>query len=552
MARGNTVAKNLSRRSLRCKVTAFFARQDGNISIFAMSLFMLMVMMGGLAVDMMRFETKRTALQNTLDRATLASASLNQRIKGETVVRDYFDKAKLTQYLTSVVVIEGLNFRNVMATATADTEPLFMHLTGTKEMYAKGKSMAEQRITNVEIMLVLDVSGSMNNNSRLTNLKAAATEFVNTVLASDSEKRISIGIVPFNGQVNLPVALRDKFNFTDNPNVANVNCFDLSSSVYGGTGMSRTAPMTMTANADTYSGTTTALSWISITDTNYAAPNGANLWCPPRPGNIVAMPQQNISDLQSKIAALSAIGATSINAGLKWGVALMDPSLRGLYNEYQTAYLMPVTLAGRPFEYTDNEAIKIIVLMTDGEHFAEERVNAGYKSGVSPIRRSTSDGYFSIFHSGVTAPNQYWVPHLGTWQAQPWTNATNSGTSVAQTWPEVWTNMRLSFVAWQFYGRALGGSNSTARNTAYNNAMTAFRSLTPTGTMDAQLQTICTQAKTNAVLIYGIAFEAPANGQTQIKNCATSASHYYNATGLQIRTAFRSIASNISQLRLTQ
>jgi hypothetical protein len=37
----------------------------------------------------------RTSLQNTLDRATLAAASLSQQLDAEDVVTDYFDKAGL-------------------------------------------------------------------------------------------------------------------------------------------------------------------------------------------------------------------------------------------------------------------------------------------------------------------------------------------------------------------------------------------------------------------------------------------------------------------------
>ena len=111
--------------------------------------------------------------------------------------------------------------------------------------------------------------------------------------------------------------------------------------------------------------------------------------------------------------------------------------------------------------------------------------------------------------------------------------------------------MRLSYVAWQFYARALG-STSSARSTEYANRMIAFRTQTATTSMDSQLQQICGLAKGQGVIVYGIAFEAPTNGQTQIRNCSTSAAHYFNASGLQIRTAFRAIASNISQLRLTQ
>ena len=540
-------------------VRKFADDQNGSTTVFATTLFMLMVMMGGFAVDLMRYEATRTSLQNTLDRATLAAASLNQSIDGKVIVKDYFAKANLTQYLREVIVTKGINFRNVKASASAETNPYFAHLVGVDEMEAKGKSMAEQRISNVEIMLVLDVSGSMNSNNRLGNLKTAANEFVSTVLSTDAEKRVSIGIVPFNGQVNLPVDLRNKFNFTDPNGAANVNCFDLPASVYTTSEMSRTTPLSMTIAGDTYSGTSSATNWIDISNTGSAAPNPLNVWCPPRAENTVSMPMQSVSALQSKITSMTAVGATSINAGIKWGLALLDPSARSIYNEYQSASLMPTQLAGRPFEFTDPESVKVIVLMTDGEHFREERVNPGFKTGPSPISRSANDGYYSIQHTSVAGTNKYYVPHLNTWQALPWTNSTNSGTAVVQTWPAIWANMRLSFVAWQFYGRALGnygrpiGDNDwTAMNNAYNAAMTAFRSQTPTNDMDVQLQNICNLAKDKSVIVYGVAFEAPINGQTQIRACATSDSHYYNASGLQIQTAFRSIASNISQLRLTQ
>ncbi len=71
-------------------------------------------------------------------------------------------------------------------------------------------------------------------------------------------------------------------------------------------------------------------------------------------------------------------------------------------------------------------------------------------------------------------------------------------------------------------------------------------------TMNSTLQTSCNQAKSNGVIVYGIAFEAPANGQAQISGCASSPAHYFDAQGLEIQTAFRTIANSISQLRLTQ
>ena len=530
---------------LGLRLARFRREEDGALIIFALVLFILMTMMGGIAVDLMRFEATRTTLQNTLDRSTLAAASLTQTLNPAEVVKDYFIKAGLAEYLTSVQVSRGINFRQVSADAKADTRPMFLHMMGVDEFHAPGHSMAEQRVNNVEIMLVLDVSGSMASNSRLVNLKVAANSFIDTVLASDAERRISIGIVPFNGQVNLGAALIAKYNAPYPTNVADVNCVDLPASVYNETAISRTLALPRTAHSDTYSGSSQSSSYIAYTDTSNGTLNLGNVWCPPRPGNIVRLPSQSITGLQAHINGLAAVGATSINAGLKWGLALLDPSARAMYDEFILSGSIPAPLTGRPYDYTDNEAMKVIVLMTDGEHFAEERVGESYKSGLAPIYRSAVDNNYSIFHSAVASGNKYWVPHLGTWQALPWTNSANTGTSTQQTWPQVWAVMRQTYVAWQFYGRPLGSA-------AYTAARGQFRNQTATTSMDSQLQSICGLAKNNGVIVYGIAFEAPTNGQAQIRACSTSTAHYFNAAGLQISTAFNAIASNISQLRLTQ
>jgi len=536
------------KRGWRAAVQGFGRDENGTMLVFSLMLFTLMVMMGGIAVDLMRYENMRTALQNTTDRSTLAAAALTQSLEPEEVVHDYFEKAGLVQYLTNVNVAEGINYRQVTADASAATRPFFLHMIGIDEFDAPAHSMAEQRITNVEIVLVLDVSGSMAG-SKLVNLKSAASEFVSTVLSSDSEDRISIALVPYNGQVNLGTILRPKYNATMNPHVTNVNCIDLPSSVYSQSGMSRTLEMPMTAHADTFSSTSQTTTFVSHNDTDFAVPNAANRWCPPSTTNVVRLPTKSIATLQSQISGLTAIGATSINAGLKWGTAMLDPGSRGMFTELVAENQIPGVFAGRPFDYTDDEAMKIIVLMTDGEHFAEERVTNSFKSGISTIYRSSNDGNYSIFHASRAGPLKFWTPHRTEWRATAWTN--NATPAVQLTWPQVWAALRPSWVAWQMHARAFGTNNAT-RSSNFATAMTAMRTQTATTAMDSQLQTACTKAKTDGLIIYGIAFEAPTNGAAQIAGCATTSAHYFNANGLQIQTAFRAIASNISQLRLTQ
>jgi uncharacterized protein YegL len=527
----------------------FGEAEDGNLTIFSITLFMLMMMIGGVAIDMMRFENNRVMLQNTLDRSTLAAAAMSQKLTPTSVVQDYFLKAGLSSFLTNVTVTNGLSFRNVKAKAEAITETPFLGTVGVNSLSATGWSEAEQRINNIEISLVLDVSGSMASNGKITNLKNAAKEFVDTVLLTDTEKKISIAIVPFNGQVNMTQTFRSKFNATNNPNVANMNCFDLPASAYTTLEMSTSAPMSMTANADTLSSTSTAVGFLSPTNSQ-ALQDPSNVWCMPSTKNVIVPPTNVVSDLKNAIDNFQATGATSINAGMKWGTSLLDSSMKSLFTSMIGQGQMPPELASRPAFYADTDSMKVVILMTDGEHWAEERVPEAYKSGNSPIYRSNGDGNVSVRHTtgrpATTGANEYFVPHKNQWLAAPW----NSGGGVTQqTWPQIWKRHRTTFVAWQYYAMALGTTNSS-RNSQYNNAMALFRIQTPTSTMDTQLQSLCSQARAEGVVIYTIAFEAPANGQTQLQACASAPAYYFDAQGLQISTAFRAIASNISQLRL--
>ena len=73
---GTIKARALVRGKLR-----FWSDETGTLVIFGMMLAVLMIMMGGIAVDVMRYESRRTSLQNALDRSTLAAAALTPRIQ---------------------------------------------------------------------------------------------------------------------------------------------------------------------------------------------------------------------------------------------------------------------------------------------------------------------------------------------------------------------------------------------------------------------------------------------------------------------------------------
>lgn len=561
-------------QSLAHRAARRFRSEDGNIASFSIILFTLMVMCGGLAVDLMRYEQVRTSLQQTLDRCTLAAAALAQGLDPEEVCRDYVDKAGLTQYLTGVEVTEGLNFRQVEAFAMAQKPTFFAGLVGINKFDIPGASSAEQRITDIEIAMVLDVSGSMAG-AKIANLKAAASEFVETVLVTDVEDRTSVAIVPYNGQVNLGPLLASKYNVSPQHNiVSDVNCIDLPPSVYNTNTMSRTLAMPQTGYVDSFTGTSTSHAWLASTTTsnpNGATPIPTNMWCPQRPQNIVRLPSNDIGTLQAQINALDAVGATSINAGMKWGMSLLNPANRPMFAELVSAGAIPSYFGNRPFDYVEDgdrtaTTLKVIVLMTDGSNFEEDRLRTAFRSGLSPIYRSGT-GVYSIRHQTgrptAAGSDQYFVPSICTSGGptdgsrspsgcDPWLSSPpNSGGVTQLSWPEVWASQRMSWVAWQLYARALGTSNST-RTSTYNNTIALMRERTPIPTMNDQLQEACDTARDQNVIVFGIAFEAPDAGKTQIRDCSSTPGQYYEAAGTNISSAFRSIAAQISQLRLTQ
>jgi hypothetical protein len=194
-------------------------------------------------------------------------------------------------------------------------------------------------------------------------------------------------------------------------------------------------------------------------------------------------------------------------------------------------------------------------------------MNDTYRVGLSPIFRGT-DGNYSIRHltgrPTAAGTNQFWVPHRdpdnnssngvqGEWRATSWGGSTSTQ-GVQLSWQQAWQELNVSWTAWHLYARALGTSTtrSTIYNTWWNNFRTQRGTSTSTPEMDAELQQICTATKTQGVLIYGIAFSAPARGITTVSNCASSPGHFFNSTNnTALNAAFQAIATNITQLRLT-
>lgn len=194
--------------------------------IFALVVFIGMLVGAGMAVDFMRYETTRSRMQATLDRSILAAAALNQPLEAEAVVTDYFAKSGLDDYTLDVTVDEGINFKTVSASVSVTLSTFFLNIVGIDTLVVGASGAAEERINKLEIVLVLDVSGSMGSYSRLTNLKAAAKSFVQQIYSGTNDGDVSISIVPYNHTVILSERVAEEYNLTSEHDYSRCARFD--------------------------------------------------------------------------------------------------------------------------------------------------------------------------------------------------------------------------------------------------------------------------------------------------------------------------------------
>ena len=302
------------RRRLRplAALRRFRRRENGSLLIFGLFLFATFFLMSGLAVDLMRIENRRAWLSNTLDRCTLNAAALRQTLDPATVVRDCMNREGLLPHLTNVTVTSAGVTRSVEARGDINLRTLFIDSAGVPNVNAGARSRAAQGAGNVEIVLALDVSGSMSSGGRMAALRTAAQNFVTTVL-SNTSGNVSVAIVPYNGP-----ALASKFNITHrsglgvtvNGDMSTGNCVDFPPETFTSTGIPRSLPL---PSSGWFDGNTGDTSVNSTVNGQIMRPLASNVFCRLSTRNIIRLHDNNITNLHTYINNLVPDGGTAIN-----------------------------------------------------------------------------------------------------------------------------------------------------------------------------------------------------------------------------------------------
>jgi hypothetical protein len=477
----------LSPRRLR----NFLAQEEGQISIFTMMLFFMILAFSGMAVDMMRHENARTKLQQTLDRAILAAASIKQVRDPDIVVEDYFRAADMLDQLVDVQYDESINFNDVSAIGRVPVYTFFMSLLDIDVLNAGAIAAAQEGVGNIEISLVLDISGSMRFGDQIGKLRVASKNFFAQMLEGDAKDTTSINIVPYAGHVNIGRRLFEEFGGVRVHE--NSSCLELSDADY----LTAAPPAVGLAQVPHF------MKW----DIDNATMNWG--WCPMDDSDII-IAENDKAKLDAFITNVRLHDGTGTMTGVKYGLMLLNPALQGVFAELAEENLISDDFSDRPKAWassvgSDNN--KYLIIMTDGN--ITEQFRPKYSAFRDPDKNNLDDEVYDK----VADPDKV------------------DGTD---------------HVAW----------NATVELDKQPAANRSSSPLTSRNTNLARFYAQCEFAKKNNVTVFTIAFNAPAEAQTEMRNCASSGSNYYyvpsGGDGNGLNNAFMSISRTIKQLRLTQ
>jgi Flp pilus assembly protein TadG len=556
--------------------------ERGSFSILLMVMFTTLVLIAGAGIDLVRYEAVRSSIQYNLDRAVLAAASMRAQGEPKDIVENYMSTvASLEAFEVNMddantnVTVTG---RRVAATASAELNTYFLKLAGIDTMGVQVSSQASEEIPNLEISMVLDVSGSMldqatGGGTKMSKLRTAAVEFIDAMVTNSPQGSVaSVSIVPYSSNVSLPQGMWNIYNTEDLHTERRCALFD--DATYGTAAVSTSTELRQLSYFNK-EGEYFGMGSQPSVPVNYD-------WCSDSSTvEILPFSTDDIA-LKSYINNMQAVGGTSTHIGTKWVVALLDPAASTV-----AANLGSADANGRPYAYNTPNVLKVLVVMTDGINSGSHRViNEGYRTappiarpGHTPELQHASDYWEVKLLENVVSCTYNWM--VWYYENYGWYNfyCDEETTIIDKKFvksptSDSWYEFDLYNTAFGSYSELPGDPDQTDPNAvgyqktftwpevwkmytidefadeAYASTNVYYGSDSNTANSDALMRQSCTAAINQGVLVYTIGFEATATRQL-LQDCASATSNYYDVNGTNIADAFASIAVSIQKLRLT-
>lgn len=590
-----------------------FRNESGAVAIWFAVMALPMAVLGFGLIDVNRASVEKRHLQDALDAATLLAARSTATTDAQ---MQTVGAAALTAQMTGVseATVQSSSFRivgtKVVGTATASVVPVIANLWLQGNMTIGANAEVMRSSTNLEVSIVLDITGSMAG-TRLTDLKTAASDLIDLVVSDTQTPFYSkAAIVPYSIGVNVG-------GYAANARGAVTGAKTITGASWS-TGTSKTITGATKANP------------VVITSNGHGFSNGDVVWI----SGVNGMTQINnkafvVASKTTNTFRLSGVNGSSYNSY----------SSGGIIRKCQVADCgVVITAAGHGLDngagvyitgvggMTQLNGLTFTVANRTTNTFSLSGVNAAsygaYTSGGSAWCLATGCEYYQ-FTSATGTTNLFQVSTCVTERtgAQAYTDVAPSSAPVGRNYPSTANPCPTSTltplssdktalksqvsglvatgstagqigIAWGWYmvspsfaylwpSASQGAAYSTPNllkvvvimtdgdfNTPYCNGVIAQDAGTGSGaTSDhincsatngdpvAQGLALCTAMKAKGVVVYTVGFDVGAGttAESLMQGCATSAANVYlPSSGTALKDAFAAIGRDITKLRLSK
>lgn len=350
------------------------ADQGGVAMLVGLSLLPLMLVLG-LVVDGGLAYGTHSRLQGAVDAAALASArtASTEGADIEADARMFFNANFPPDYLGSHLTDFDANFNEetgeLSVNAEIDMPTFFMRVAGIPSVSVATNATAQKLLNGIELAMVLDVTGSMNQSdpsggTKIEALKTASETLLDVIYGEDDTvDDVSISVIPYNTTVNLGSDRTDLLT-------------DFDENAFGDDGWrgcveARTAPYDQDETPPSEE-EFTAFLWPAGQGTGYNSGGDPNAFCPKSEVLPLTAKRSLISD---HIDDLEADGFTMTNVGFTWGWRTISPEWRTTWDivrvDTDDENGLPDISTGNsstdaPVDYDHPSISKAIIFMTDG------------------------------------------------------------------------------------------------------------------------------------------------------------------------------------------
>lgn len=367
-----------------------FCDDQRGVAMFIVALGMTVTITAtGSAIDYGRAHMVQTKLSQALDAAGLAAAQVINSENVETETRKYFRSNFPNQYLGSIVdgpyTTVNENRTIIDLNVSAQVPTVFLNLVGINSITVSAESQISRENKGMELILVLDTTGSMTTNNKIGAMKEAAEDLVHILYGGefsglDTIDGLWVGLVPYVTAVNIGTsnlawttgysAARYTAGYPSNK-VKWKGCVEgRSQTTESGANViikpdpanvSTLFPIFFWADHNTDNDWISSTGKVTIKDGNaYVDGNnaiGPNVGC----GDEVVPMQSSRNTVVQKIRALSPWNRTGTmsSSGIAWAWRMLDPTWRGMWNHVD---------ASLPLDYRTPLMNKVVILLTDGEN----------------------------------------------------------------------------------------------------------------------------------------------------------------------------------------